>query len=85
MNRIVRLTESDLTRIVRRAINEESIFNRSGSSSQSLPKCTKVMLDKAYDGGGMFNFSLKGEYSYDESAILILKNQGKEFCSIKMV
>ena len=83
MNRIVRLTESDLARIVRRAINEESIFNRSGSSSQSLPpNCTKAIMDKTTN---KLTRASSGDYSYDREGFLVLKNQGKEFCSIKMV
>ena len=68
MKKIIRLTESDLTRIVRRVINEQG-----DTLDSQLISCLKNKGYKLIDTGGKYRYMLEKEKTLNPAVTLILK------------
>jgi hypothetical protein len=77
MAKIVRLTESDITRLVRRVINEEE-----EAPSPWLPECDTKMNAPDNKLNGPFNKLTSHGVSYG-SQYYVLYSFGKPFCMMK--
>ena len=67
MSRIIRLTENDISRIVRRVINEEK-----NTSDSQLISCLKNKGYKSVDTGGKYRYMLQKEKNLSSTVTLIL-------------
>jgi hypothetical protein len=73
MRKIIRLTESDLTRIVRRVISEEKI-----SLDSQLISCLKNKGYTTENTGGKYRYSLEKKISPNTAVTLILTIRSQE-------
>jgi hypothetical protein len=67
MKKIIKLTESDLTRIVRRVINEQG-----DNLDSQLISCLKNKGYKSIDTGGKYRYMLEKEKTLNPAVTLIL-------------
>jgi hypothetical protein len=67
MRKIIKLTESDLTRIVKRVVNEQK-----NTSDSQLISCLKNKGYKSVDTGGKYRYMLQKEKNLSSTVTLIL-------------
>jgi hypothetical protein len=83
--RKIRLTERDLTRLVKKVIKEEN----ESVSNENLPKCTKALFTSSCeDQGSVFNKDENvkgGSITFDiSSQFAVVRCAGKKLCKVSM-
>lgn len=89
MKKVIRLTESDLSRLVKRVIREAPEMTNTSISIDRLPRC-KDLMKNTNDMAGS-NMLLPGSFDKLTGNFLVapmyqgyvLHKNGKEFCFIK--